>query len=74
MCLAFSQGIIFNVCDYRFENHPNIDVSREAVFANVFFGTGAETGIFMPIGRKRKYRDVDFGKVLFLDCSIAITR
>ena len=54
MYLSFLQGINFNACAYRFKKHPNTDTLHEAVSAGNFFGDGAESGIFMPTGRKRK--------------------
>jgi hypothetical protein len=55
MYVALLQGINFKVCDYKFKSYPNIDILYQAVIADNFFEAGAELGIFMPTGRKRKY-------------------
>ena len=55
MYIALLQGINFKVCDYKFKSYPNIDILYQAVNADNFFEAGAELGIFMPTGRKRKF-------------------
>ncbi len=46
MYIAFLQGIISNVCDYKFELYPNTGALHQAVFAYIFL-TREQNRVFL---------------------------